>query len=109
MSDFTFMGSDGRTHKPSDPDYWQAKTRELEGTVRELTKAIVDIQHRLSRLDGEELEWPGNTYKPDHTEPVGVGSERVNELEDQVAGIAQETVDMVGQLDEAVRELKSDS
>ena len=84
MSDFTFMGSDGRTHKPRDPDYWQAKTRELEGTVRELTTAIVDIQHRLSRLDREELQWPGDTYEPKHTEPVGTGAERVLQLEDRV-------------------------
>jgi len=26
MSDRTFRGIDGKTHKPSDPDYWQAKT-----------------------------------------------------------------------------------
>jgi len=57
------MGVDGKTHKPSDPDYWQAKTRDLEDTVRGLTQAVVNLQRRVSQLDGEELDWPADTYE----------------------------------------------
>ncbi len=38
---------------------WQARTRELENTVSELRKAVVDLQYRMLQLDGGELHWPG--------------------------------------------------
>ncbi len=63
------MGADGRTHKPSDPDYWQARTRELENTVSELRKAITDLQYRIVEFDHGELHWPGNSYEPPYEIP----------------------------------------
>jgi hypothetical protein len=69
MSDYTFRGSDGRTHKPSDSDYWQARTRELQQTVSELEKAIIDLQNRVANLDQGELHWPADTYEPPYELP----------------------------------------
>lgn len=69
MSDRTFMGADGRTHKPTDPDYWQARTRDLEETVSELRKAVIDLQNRVANLDHGELHWPANSYEPPHDLP----------------------------------------
>ncbi len=57
------MGHDGNTHAPTDSDSWQVKARDLEDTVRGLTQAFVNLQHRVSQLDGEELDWPADTYE----------------------------------------------
>jgi hypothetical protein len=53
-----------------DPRYDSVRVDNLQEEVRELHRAIVDIQHRLSRLDGESLQWPGDTYEPTHTDPA---------------------------------------
>jgi hypothetical protein len=62
---------DGKTYGEGDPDYLKVKVSNLEDTVRELSTAVVDLQHRVSRLDGEQLQWPGDTYEPTFTRPYG--------------------------------------
>jgi hypothetical protein len=69
----TFIGADGQKHEPSDPDYWQARTRELENAVGELRKAIVDLQYRLSQFDGGELHWPADSYERPYDVPRRTG------------------------------------
>jgi len=58
-----------KSYGPDDPDYDKVRISNLEDTVRELQKAIVDLQHRTSRLDHEDLQWPGDTYEPTRTTP----------------------------------------
>lgn len=60
----------GRILKEDDPDFDKIRLDNLEREFREIHRAVVDIQHRLTRLDGEDLQWPGDTYEPTHTEPA---------------------------------------
>ena len=59
----------GKRYGPDDPDYDKVRISNLEHTVRGLQTAIVDLQNRTSRLDHEEIPWPGDTYEPMHTTP----------------------------------------
>ena len=59
----------GRTVREGDPDFDKVRIDNLEEQVRELLTAVVDLQHRLSRVDGEDLQWPGDTYGPTYTKP----------------------------------------
>ena len=61
----------GRMFGPTDRDYDAVRIDNLEREVRELTTAIVDLQNRVSRMDGEDLQWPGDTYGPTYTRPAG--------------------------------------
>jgi hypothetical protein len=70
MSPRAITDKSGRIFKEGDPDYDKVRIDNLQSEVRELHTAIVDIQHRLSRVDGEKLQWPGDTYEPTHTEPA---------------------------------------
>lgn len=67
MSPRAIMDKDGKLVSEGDPRFDRVRLDNLEDTMRELQRAIVDIQHRLSRLDGEDLQWPGDTYEPIHT------------------------------------------
>jgi hypothetical protein len=60
----------GRIVREGDPKFDKVRLDNLERDFREIHRAIVDIQHRLTRLDGEPLQWPGDTYEPTHTEPA---------------------------------------
>ena len=62
--------SQGRTYGDDDPKYDKVRIDELQGQVSDLQAAIVDLQHRVSRLDGEALQWPGDTYEPRNTKPL---------------------------------------
>jgi len=59
----------GRTVTEGDPDFDKVRIDNLESEVRDLIRVVGDLQHRLSRVDGEELQWPGDTYEPQHTRP----------------------------------------
>jgi len=59
----------GKIYKTGDPDYDKVRIDNLEAQVRELTTAVIDLQHRLSRVDKEDLQWPGDTYEPTYTRP----------------------------------------
>ena len=59
-----FVGQDGKTYKPGDPGYEEARADNLEVQLRELTAAVVDLQHRVSKLDQGDIPWPGDTYEP---------------------------------------------
>lgn len=58
-----------KSYGPEDPDYDRVRISNLQNTVRDLQTAVVDLQHRLARQDGEEPPWPGDTYEPTHTHP----------------------------------------
>lgn len=62
--------SEGRTWGPDDPGYEKACIAKLQEQVMELQTAIVDLQNRVSRLDGEDLQWPADIYPPTHTKPA---------------------------------------
>lgn len=64
------MSKDGRSVREGDPDFDKVRLDNLEDDFRELHRAIVDIRHRLTKLDGEPLQWPGDTYEPTHSEPA---------------------------------------
>jgi len=66
MSDAKFLGADGKLHHPSDHDYWQA-------TVRELQRAIIDLQYRVASLDQGEAHWPADTHEPPYELPRRTG------------------------------------
>lgn len=70
MSPRAITAKDGRIVHEGDPDFAKVRLDNLESQIRDLQTAIIDIQHRLTRLDGEELQWPGDTYEPIHTEPA---------------------------------------
>jgi hypothetical protein len=70
MSPRAITAKDGRILKEDDSNFDKVRLDNLESQVRDLHAAIVDIQHRLTRLDGEALHWPGDTYEPTHTEPA---------------------------------------
>lgn len=70
VSPRAITAKDGRIVNEGDPDFEKVRLDNLESHVRDLHTAIVDIQHRLTRLDGEALQWPGDTYEPTHTEPA---------------------------------------
>ena len=70
MSPRAITAKNGRVVNEGDPDFEKVRLDYLESQVRDLHTAIVDIQHRLTRLDGETLQWPGDTYEPAHTEPA---------------------------------------
>lgn len=53
--------STGKTYGEDDPAYLKVKVGNLEQTVRELTEAVGELQHRLSAIDGRELQWPIST------------------------------------------------
>jgi hypothetical protein len=61
--------SKGKTYGEGDPQYDKVRVDNLEEQVRELTTAVVDLQHRLSRVDSEALQWPADTYGPTYTSP----------------------------------------
>jgi hypothetical protein len=70
MSDPKFTGADGKLHDPGDPDYWQARTRELDSIVSELRKAIIDLQYRVACLDKGEAHWPADSSEPPYELPL---------------------------------------
>jgi len=70
MSPRAITAKEGRIVKEGDPDFDKVRLDHLVSQIQDLKTAIVDIQHRLTRLDGEELRWPGDTYEPSHTEPA---------------------------------------
>ncbi len=59
----------GRALSEDDPDYLRVKVADLESQVQQLAAAVGNVQHRLSRLDREDLQWPGDSYEPTNTEP----------------------------------------
>jgi len=61
--------SSGRSYGPDDANYDKVRLSNLETQVRELQQAIIDLQNRMSRADGEDLQWPADTYEPVHTRP----------------------------------------
>lgn len=63
------MDQAGRLQAEGTPGYDNARIENLEATVRDLMAAVVDLQHRLARVDNEELQWPGDTYPPTYTQP----------------------------------------
>jgi hypothetical protein len=77
----------GKVHSENHPDYLNVEVSNLKGTVSELLTAMVDLQHRVSRLDGEDLQWPGDTYEPRHTNPAEPPAERIAALEARQAEI----------------------
>lgn len=70
MSPRAITDKDGRIIREGDSDFDKVRIDNLEDRIRDLHTAIVDIQHRLTRLDGEALQWPGDNYEPTHTEPA---------------------------------------
>ena len=66
-----FMHRSGKTYAPSDPDYVYARLDDIADTARQLMAAVVDIQHRLSELDGKPHRWPGDVYEPGQIDPSG--------------------------------------
>jgi len=70
MTPRAITDKNGKVVSEGDPRYDSVRLDNLQEEVRELHRAIVDIQHRLSRLDGEALQWPGDSYEPTHTEPA---------------------------------------
>ena len=64
------IDAEGRTVREGDPDFDKVRIDNLEGTVSELVAAVGALQHRLSRVDGEGLPWPGDTYEPRNTTPL---------------------------------------
>ena len=64
------IGRDLKTYGPGDPGYDNARIENLESQVGELMTAVIDLQNRLSRQDGEPLRWPADTYAPQNTEPA---------------------------------------
>jgi hypothetical protein len=66
----SIIDSEGRVVKEGDPNYDKVRIDNLREEVRELTTAVVDLQNRVSRLDKEQLQWPGDTYEPTYTEPA---------------------------------------
>lgn len=70
MPSRAITAKNGRIVREGDSDFDKVRLDNLESQVRDLLTAIVDIQHRLTRLDGEALQWPGDTYEPIHTEPA---------------------------------------
>ena len=61
--------SEGRPVREGDPRYDKVRIDNLETHISELETAVVDLQNRVSRLDGEPLQWPGDTYGAKYTEP----------------------------------------
>lgn len=59
----------GRRVAEGEPGYLEAKVANQEVTIRELVMAVVDLQHRLSTVDSEQLQWPGDTYEPQYARP----------------------------------------
>ncbi len=59
----------GQTYAPDHADYMRVKVEKLENRVRELTMALVDVQNRLTNLDGLPRQWPGDTYEPQKLPP----------------------------------------
>lgn len=58
----------GQIIAPGHPDYDKVGVENLEAEVRALTVAIVDLQHRVARLDREDVDChPWNSYPPTHT------------------------------------------
>jgi hypothetical protein len=54
----SIIDKDGRIYKESDPDYDKVRI------------SIIDLQNRVSRIDGEDLQWPADTYEPTYTKPL---------------------------------------
>lgn len=70
MSPRAITDKGGKTVQESDPSFDKVRQNNLEDTVREIQRAVVDIQHRLTRLDGEDLQWPGDSYEPINAAPT---------------------------------------
>jgi hypothetical protein len=70
MSPRSIQDKNGRLVRQGDPRFDTVRLDNLEEDVREIHRAIVDIQHRLTKIDGEPLQWPGDTYEPTHTTPA---------------------------------------
>lgn len=66
----SIIDKDGRIYKESDPDYDKVRISNLQSQVSELQTAIIDLQNRVSRIDGEDLQWPADTYEPTYTKPL---------------------------------------
>ena len=62
--------SQGRSYGEDDPQYDRVHIDNLQSQVSDLQTAIVDLQHRVSRLDGEALQWPGDAHEPRNTKPL---------------------------------------
>jgi hypothetical protein len=61
--------SQGRTVREGDADFDKVRIDNLEQQVREIQTAVIDLQNRVSRVDGEDLQWPADTYEPTYTKP----------------------------------------
>jgi hypothetical protein len=61
--------SEGRSYSEADPKFDRVRVDNLERRVGELLTAVGDLQHRVSRLDGEDLHWPGDATEPTYTHP----------------------------------------
>jgi len=59
----------GRIVPEGDPEYNEVRIGNLEQRVRELIAAVGELQHRLGKVDGGELAWPGDTYEPPDLPP----------------------------------------
>jgi hypothetical protein len=59
----------GRTVMETDPDFDRVRADNLDRLVADLLAVIVELQHRVSKLDGENLQWPGDTYPPLFVDP----------------------------------------
>lgn len=59
----------GRIVMEGAPHYDKVRIDNLEQTVRELIAAVGELQHRLGKVDGGELAWPGDTYEPPDLPP----------------------------------------
>jgi hypothetical protein len=74
------------------------RVAELSETLSRLVGAVVDVQHRLSRLDGEGLQWPADTMPPRHTKPLGEGPEPIGQLHERVDRLSEKTQEMLDEL-----------
>ena len=63
------IGRDLKTYGPGDPGYDNARIENLESQVGELMTAVIDLQNRMSRQDGEPLRWPADSYGPAKAKP----------------------------------------
>lgn len=69
MAPRSIIDEAGRIVHESDPDFNHVRLDRLERELGDLVRAVSDIQHRLTKLDGEPLQWPGDTYEPTDTTP----------------------------------------
>ncbi|MEA2495431.1 MAG: hypothetical protein QOJ29_3342 [Thermoleophilaceae bacterium] len=60
----------GKVVMEGEPGFLEAKVRNLENVIRDLTAALVDVQHRLAEVDGRGVDYyPGIAYGPGDLDP----------------------------------------